>query len=149
MDMIAANQLQEVAQGNDWKNVAMSLATKSLLSNPIEKPIFSPGISNSVDFLDRFEKFTKRIKLPEAEKLCVVKDCLRSSAFHWHSLKEDSWKSFDEFKTEFLIDTIRRREHLHMSDFFLSQAAGYHRFIPSLPEVIIMAEVMRQMPFNV
>ncbi|KAF2901089.1 hypothetical protein ILUMI_05096 [Ignelater luminosus] len=56
--MPAARRPRDVARGDDWKKVTISLATKSLMSSPN-------------DFVDQFKKFTRGHKLPGAKQLSV------------------------------------------------------------------------------
>ncbi|KAB0796553.1 hypothetical protein PPYR_04772 [Photinus pyralis] len=162
----AASRVIDRVNVSEWKEVAMSLAKRSLVGPLVEKPLFNPVRFHPVIFLERFDRYFRLARFDEVEKLEVVRGCLIGTALDWMSVRGKSWRDFEHFKGDFLayfwsIDqqhaertrlTSKRfiaEGGLSMPQYFLKQVSLFRAFQPPIPEEMIVADIMRQYPQSI
>lgn len=162
----AASSVVDNANVKEWKDVAMSLAKRSLVGPLVEKPLFNPARFHPMIFLERFDRYFRLARFDADEKLEVVRGCLIGTALDWASVRESSWRSFDDFKKDFLAyfwstdqqhaerTRLTNKRYvaeggLSMPQYFLKQVSLFRAFQPPIPEEMIVADIMRQYPQNI
>lgn len=151
---------------DEWKQVAMLLANKPPPTT-LEKPTFRCRKGkHPVVFLNHFERYFKSLRVPESEKLELVKECLQGSASEWAETVQSSWLSYQDFERDFFklfwsedrqfAERVRlgnlkflSERSLSMTDYFLRQVSAYRLFDPPVSEPVILSEVMRQYPAHI
>ncbi|KAK4886125.1 hypothetical protein RN001_002396 [Aquatica leii] len=159
-------RVREVDVDESWKEVAVSLAKRASVNTLFVKPTFHPERDHPMTFLTRFERYFRACQYPSDEKLDVVRECLGSRTSDWATLKESQWEGFDDFRRDFIerywsekqrhaerMNLLRKRfsgdKRLSMSEYFIQQVKSFRILTPELPEVTIVADVMRQLPSNI
>lgn len=153
---------------NDWKKVALALTNKTVGVSVGEKPSFrSPEVHHPVLFLNKLNRYLKITGVASTEQLDVAKECLIGPAADWRDLREVFWTSFEVFQNDFLglywsddrqyyersrLSSMKYnpdKTRLSISEYFLRQVNSYRLFSPPIPELIIINEIIRQLPTNI
>ncbi|KAB0791120.1 hypothetical protein PPYR_02920 [Photinus pyralis] len=151
---------------SEWKEVARSLARRS--AGPIaEKPLFIPGKTNPVLFLEQFEKYFRMTRFAPEDKLDVMRGCLGYRVAQWVDANEKEWVSFEAFRREFLerfwSEKEQRAERMRvltkrfvagaggssMSEYFLKQMSLLRTVSPLVPEAKLVEDIMDQLPDSI
>lgn len=149
----------------DWKRVALTLAARSPC--PTERPFFrGTDDLNPVFFLERFERYWRKIAGSGSDKLSAVVDSLQKYPAWWASLRESSWHTYEDFKVDFLAQfwsptkqhqvrsqilarTFPSSHRSSMSEFFVMQVNEFRTLTECPSETVLVAYVMQQFPENV
>lgn len=163
---VSTSSPQTINSDHEWKQIALTLSSNVSKTPPVERPSFRNLFkTNPIMFLDKFERYFKSLKCNPNDKLDVVLGCLEYPASQWVELKQISWKTFDDFKQDFLnhywseskqqqirseiLLTKFEANRSSMSEHFIRQINNARTLTIPLPELVMIADVMRQFPVNI
>ena len=80
-----------------------AVPNRVLFARPPTMPHFRGNVGQDpISFLEDFGRYCRRMRLPEESKLEEVQDCLRNPARFWADIYSARWKSFEDFRRDFI-----------------------------------------------
>lgn len=73
-----------------------------ILKQPENPPSFRDNVTNPIRFIQDIEKYFKKSNIQGAQQLEAALECLEGPARNWSTIYKPSWKTYEDFRKDFL-----------------------------------------------
>lgn len=136
----------------------------SLLPTP-EKPKFNGRNINPIRFLEALERFFRRARITNEDRLDVAVDSLTDGALNWADVQRENWKTYEDFRKGIIKHywSIEEQSKLRnmissdkwnlsrgsMTDYVNTYISEARLLTPPIPDSVLTAELIGHFPLTI